>query len=377
MNGVTLHERLAAAGVLQELGQNPALWLYETAEAERTDANAEHYSRQVADAAELRSLRRASLRMFDLSQSGRPAEEVIPEAEQLLFDATRRENTAGPLGAAELVELSLARIAARGRGTPEGVPTGYADIDDCLGGLKPGQLTVLGARPSVGKTALSVGIGLNASSAGNGVLFFSLEMSADEVMDRVFASVSGVPLRAIQAGNLTRQQEADLADAGRGFAREKFFIDDVSSRTAAQVASVARRHVARNDVRLVVVDYLQLMTPENPRENRALQVGQMARSLKVTARLLKVPVLLLSQLNRESEAGPGRRPKLSDLRDSGEIEQHADNVILLHRPPAQDDASPRWSIEALILKVRNGATGDVSLSYNRRLTRFENAMIGN
>jgi replicative DNA helicase len=275
-------------------------------------------------------------------------------------------------GAADLTREALERIDRRASGEGlTGYKTGFADLDALLFGLQPGQLVVLGARPGVGKTALALSVALNLTRAGVPVLFFSLEMPTAEIMDRAISSRSGVPLSDIRRGRINDDQSGRILSAGEQLKRERFWIDDRSDLTASRLAAVTRRNVRRNGVRVVVVDYLQLMTPENARENRTQQVGLCARRAKMIARECGVPVLMLAQLNRELENREGGRPRLADLRDSGEIEQHADVAIFLH-PHKGSEAEPVWQTDVIVAKNRNGPIGETTLGFRRPNTRFEN-----
>jgi replicative DNA helicase len=315
--------------------------------------------------------------MYREADSPGPAADVAARCEQLLFEAAdpAAMATGGPKGSAEWVRVALSQIDERAErgGALDGLSTGLAGLDGFLAGLKPGQMIVVGARPGVGKTALGLRIGLANSAAGVPVLFISAEMPTGEIAARALAQRSGVGLRAIQSGRFGEGEAGRVAEAGRELEAEPFFIDDTSGVSAARVASELRRAVRRRRVGLCVVDFLQLLVPDNPRENRVLQVGGMARSIKLAARACGVPIVTLCQLNRESEGRDGGRPRLADLRDSGEIEQNADAVILLHVPPGQSADEPVWRVDAIVAKNRNGPVGETTLDYARPIVRFDNA----
>jgi replicative DNA helicase len=198
-------------------------------------------------------------------------------------------------------------------------------------------------------------------------------MPRAEISDRILSMRSGVPLRAIQRGRLDGEQPAAVIAAARSFSREPFAIIDAADLTAARLGSIVRRAVRRRGVKLVVIDYLQLLRPENDRDPRHLQVGTLARRVKQLARACGVPVVLLAQLNRESENRTGGKPRLADLRESGEIEAHADAAILIHPRPDQPADAPVWLSDLIVAKNRNGPVGEVALEYQRPLTRFANA----
>ncbi len=244
-------------------------------------------------------------------------------------------------------------------------------------------MIVVGARPGGCKTALGLNIALNiaatAASGGVPALFLSLEMPAVEIAGRVLAMGSGVPMHRFNRGVRLGGDELNAlvaVNAPGGIGTAPLFIDDRADVTAAGVAGTLRRAVHRRGVGLAVVDYLQLLQPENPKDNRVQQVGTAARRLKHVARQTGVPIICLCQLNRQVEDRAGGKPRLSDLRESGEIEQHADAVVLLHTPPGQPDSNAVWTIDAVVAKNRNGPVSDVPLAYKRPLMRFENSAHG-
>lgn len=373
----TVFDRLRITGQAKELGPNPALWLADVWELQETDIHAGYFAAKVREAALLRRLRRAAVDILSRADKPNgPAADVVSDCEQLVFELSERAgSTSGPRAAADMVREALARIDERaGRGDgPCGVVTGFDGIDDYLSGLKPGQLIVVGARPGAGKTSLGLCVALNAVEAGVPVLFASMEMPEAEIMDRALAARSGVPLRNIERGSLDGSQAGRVTAAAAELKGQPFSLDCTPDLSAARLASEMRRAVRRRSVGLVVVDYLQLMRPENPRENRNQQVGLLARRIKQAARMSGVPVLLACQLNREVEHRDGGKPRLGDLRESGEIEQHADAVLLLAPHSDQPEESPVWLTDVIIAKNRNGPTGEVTLSYCRPLARFENA----
>jgi replicative DNA helicase len=310
------------------------------------------------------------------------AAELVAAAERKLYalaaDAHGDANTARRVG--EVVGEVLQSIDDRvsSGGALAGLSTGYPDLDSVLGGMRPGELIVLGARPSLGKTALSLNIVERVASTGEPTLFFSLEMTARDITERLLSMGSSVPMHRLTRPRELRPDDIDAlfrAGSPQGVGGSPIFVDDAPEQSAARMASVARRLARREGVQLVVVDYLQLMKPENAKENRTQQVGAMALRMKQMARTLGVPVILLSQLNRELEH-QNRKPRLSDLRESGDIEAHADRVILLHREADLPADDPVWPIDLVVAKNRNGPIGDVRLMYRRPVMRFENAAAG-
>lgn len=294
----------------------------------------------------------------------------------------------GMPGGAEAVasdELLLSRLHAiddRIGGKRDGFPSGLVDLDGMIGGFEPGELVVVGARPSRGKSALGLTFASNASDQGIPSLFISLEMSAGQLGDRLLAMRSGVGMslftRGVMRGAvMSDDQLALLAGAARRRpGQAPIYFDDKPGRTAAEILSAGRRAVRRRKVGLIVVDYLQMIRSANPRDNREQQVADISRNLKVMARTCGVPVVCLAQLNRESEKEK-RRPRMSDLRESGAIEQDTDKGILIHDPEPPDGERPvERKVELIVDKQRNGPTGVVEVWYAAHVMRFENAAKG-
>ncbi len=374
---VGLHAELSKRKQLDDVGG--VMYLAELWEAASSGANAEYHAKLVRDAATIRALiHTANEILRDAYDRTGSAEELVALAERKLYalavDAHGETASARPI--AEVMREVLQSIDDRiANGTSlSGLATGFVDLDQTLGGMRPGELIIVGARPSLGKTALSLNIAERVASAGSPVLFVSLEMPARDIGERLLSMGSGVSMHRLSRPRDLRPNDIDAlfaAGSPQGVAGAPIYIDDTSEQTAARVASEARRAVRRFGVQLIAVDYLGLMRPENLRDNRTQQVGTLALRMKQMARSLGVPVILLAQLNRDSDKA-NRRPTLSDLRDSGEIEQHADRVILLHRDANLPTESPTWPIELIVAKNRNGPTGDVKLTYRRPVLRFEN-----
>jgi len=354
-------------------------WIAETMELEPIGTRVRYYAVHVREASVFRKFRGVASEIvgYAMRPFG-PALEVIGRAESLLFSLAsasgpRQENL---ISSATMLQEALTRIDDRREagGKMLGIASGYRDIDKLLAGFRRGQMIVVGARPSVGKTALALNIASNIAMNGEGVLLFSIEMPTVEIADRLLAMGSGVSMHKI---NSTHFEEGDIgrltmAASPSGIGGCDFYVDDNCNQSGDRMMQVVRRAIRKFGIQVVVVDYLQLISPDNPRENRNAQVGQLARKMKHIARELNVPLLCLAQLNREVENRTNAEPRLSDLRDSGEIEQHADAVILLHRPQGQSDVADVWTIDAIVAKNRNGPTGRATLAYRRQLMRFEN-----
>jgi replicative DNA helicase len=279
----------------------------------------------------------------------------------------------------EVLQESLDRIDARmdQHHAYGGVETGFVDFDQMTGGLQKSELIILAARPSMGKTALAMNMAEYAALNGTPVLFVSLEMSAIELGDRLLCSFARVNGNRLRNGTITHEERRKLVNAAAQISQAPLFIDDAPSRTMTEIAANARRLKRRSGLGVVIVDYLQLIDPDNPRDPRQEQVAKISRRLKGLARELDVPVLCLAQLNRQVESTHSNKPQLSHLRESGAIEQDADVVMFVHREEyymtnEEDREQVRGQADLLIRKQRNGPTGDVKLTWSHEFTRFDN-----
>jgi replicative DNA helicase len=269
------------------------------------------------------------------------------------------------------------RISARAtdRHPVTGLASGLVDLDDITAGFQAGQLIVLAARPSMGKTALALNICDHAAvNLKKSVLFVSLEMGSVEIAERLLCARSGVDGHKLRTG--VGVNHDDLRRLGQTFmeltAGGQLFIDDTPARNMLQITATARRLRLHKEISVVLVDYIQLVGSEDSRDSRQEQIAKISRRLKTLARELKVPVIALSQLNRAVEHREDRRPRMADLRESGAIEQDADMVLLLHRPEYYDPNDQPGIAELIVAKNRNGPTGNVNLTFLKQLTRFEN-----
>jgi replicative DNA helicase len=279
----------------------------------------------------------------------------------------------------DILQDAWDRLEARmeGKHTASGVDCGFARLDEQTGGLHPGELIILAARPSMGKTAFALNVAENVAVQQKApVLFVSLEMSSLELADRLLCSMARVNGHRMRNGTLTPQDRDRLAEKSSALSQSPFFVDDSPSRTMTEIAAAARRIIRRHgNLGLIVIDYLQLIDPDNPRDPRQEQVARIARRLKGMARELKVPVMCLAQLNRQTEAGKDNIPRLSHLRESGAIEQDADVVMFVHREEyyQRGEAKDQYAGQAQIIvaKQRNGPVGDVDLEFHKDFTRFQ------
>jgi replicative DNA helicase len=262
-----------------------------------------------------------------------------------------------------------------------GLETGFLDYDDLTGGLHDSELVILAARPSMGKTALALNfaehVAIDERGPGKAVLLVSLEMSALELGDRLLCSRARVNSHRLRNGQLKAEDSHRLIQTAADVSRAPLFIDDSPSRNMTEIAATARRLKRQDELALVIIDYLQLIEPDNPRDPRQEQVARISRRLKGLARELNIPVLCLAQLNRQVEATRDNRPQLSHLRESGAIEQDADVVVFVHREEfyqtnEEDRDRVKGQADLMIRKQRNGPTGDIKLTWLHEFTRFEN-----
>lgn len=392
---VQIVESIKDKGQLEAVGG--ADYLVKLAESVPSAVNAPHYARIVAEKAKLRRLiDAAGTILYDAYHTGElgpdGAREVLDKAEMAVFEIAQQQQLADPQLLKDLLQLEIDRIESQeGKGI-SGVPTGYLDLDDLLRGMQPGEMVIVAARPSMGKTALALNIaeqmavGVSSggySAAPNPVALFSLEMSKSAVTQRLISARSGIPSQNLRGGHKLNDREyRKLLSACDELAKAPLYVDDTPNMTVLALRARARRLVAQHGVKAIMIDYLQLLTsPGAARESRQVEVSAISRNIKALARELNVPVICLSQLNRASEQREGNKPRMSDLRESGSIEQDADVVILLHREDYYHTQNPDWALdnpdkvgvaELIIAKQRNGPTGVVRLTWDATTTRFRN-----
>jgi replicative DNA helicase len=377
---VTLRTRLNAAGHLAEVGGD--LYLADLWEGAATAANAGYHARLTRDRAARRRLIRLNTEMardaYDLDV---PAEQIVARYEQEVFAVADGATADGPTPLHHHVVEVLADVDDRltGRSTPA-LTTGLSSLDQVIGGLHRQRLIILAARPSVGKSALMLHFALVVARLGVGALVISLEMSGRELAQRTLATTAGVPLNVITGATAIDRGTARRLAEGAGECRVPVWIDDRPDHTAETIAATARRAVRKHKVGLLVIDYLQLIEHGGGhRDTLSARIGATTRRLKRLARQLDIPVVLLCQLNREIEHRADGEPKLSDLRDSGEIEQDCDDCLMLwpQDVPALPDGTPApvQEIRIVVAKQRNGPRAIVSTEYERRFVRFRNAGI--
>jgi replicative DNA helicase len=379
VDAITLTDALKTRGALESIG-GPA-YVAELAATVPTAANVAHYARIVREKAVLRSLATIATEIASSAYEA-PAnvDEFLDEAEHRIFEISERRIRPAFHTMPELTRESLKlleRLYER-KELVTGVPTGFEDLDRITAGLQPSDLVVIAARPSVGKTALALNIAAHAAVEADpkiGVAFFSLEMSKEQLVLRLLCSEARVDSARARAGYLGERDFPKLAQAAARLSEANIFIDDSSDITPIQLKAKCRRlkRERANNLGMVIVDYMQLMRAARPGESREKEIAEMSRSLKALAKELKVPVVALSQLNRQVETRPDRRPLLADLRESGAIEQDADVIMFIYRDEMYHrDSKEPGVAEIIVAKQRNGPTDVAKLTYLSSYTRFEN-----
>jgi replicative DNA helicase len=372
---VTLKDELTRAGTLEAIGG--AAYLAGLVDGLPRLTNVEQWGRIIREKSVLRRLIQASQQISHACFEGeREAEEILDGAEKAIFDIAERRIRQGFVGIREIVKESFRTIdqLAQSKDLVTGLPTGFVDLDEKTSGLQRGDLIIVAARPAMGKTSLCLNVAQNASHrTGETVGIFSLEMSKEQLVLRLLCSDARVDAHRLRTGNLNEKDWARLAKAYAELSTSKLFIDDSATLTPLEIRAKCRRLKAEHGLGLIIVDYLQLVSGAGRVENRQQEIASISRSLKGLAKELEMPVIALSQLSRAPEARTEKRPQLSDLRESGSIEQDADIVIFIFREEEYKPTDENRGIAELIIgKQRNGPTGTVKLAFLKEYTRFEN-----
>ncbi|HET9215067.1 MAG TPA: replicative DNA helicase [Gaiellaceae bacterium] len=375
VDAITLVDELDERGELEDVGGR--VRVHELAALVPASANAGHYAQIVKESATLRGLIRAGGEIARLGWE-RPGEtaELVDRAEQILFDLSQEKATSEFSHIEALLKESFERITQLYESGADvtGIPSGFRDLDRITSGFQEGNLVVMAARPSMGKSALGLGVAANlAVRRGIPVALFTLEMSKSEVTQRLMCSEAKVESQRLRTGKLSADDWPRLTAACDKLAKAPIYVDDTGSITMMEIRSKARRLKGKHpDLGLIIVDYLQLMTSGMTAENRVQEVSQISRSLKVLARDLDVPIIALSQLSRAVEQRHDKRPILSDLRESGSIEQDADIVMFIYRDEYYnaEESEQQGLAEVIVAKHRNGPTDTVKLSFLKRYAKF-------
>ncbi len=372
-------ERLKQKGDFEAVGG--AAYLAEIIHSVPVAAHALYYANIVRDKAMLRDLIHASTAILrDAYDPTLDPQDLVSRSEERIFAVHDQRSNDQVASINDVLLKAFDEIDRRMQGGAAGVPTGFTDLDELTGGLHPSELIILAARPSMGKTALALNIAENvAVKAQVPTLFVSLEMSRQELAQRMLCSRGKINGRKFRSSFLSAEDRSKLVEASSILSKAPLYIDDSPSRTVTEIAACARRLKRKASLGFVAIDYLQLIEPDNPKDPRQEQVAKIARRLKGMARELNLPVLCLAQLNRQAEVARENRPKLSHLRESGAIEQDADVVMFIHReeyglsPEEAQEQNVVGKAELIVAKQRNGPTDDVPLVWRKEYTTFENA----
>ena len=374
---ITLQERLREKDVPPEIASLE--FVRDLVTAVPTSANVKYYAQIVADKAMMRRLIKLNEEIENVCYAGKePLEAVLEKTEKSVFELLQRRNTGEYVPIRQVVLNALERIekASKNKGTVTGIPTGFIDLDYKLSGLQPSDLILVAARPSMGKTAFVLNIAQYVAFKKNrSVAIFSLEMSKEQLVNRLFSLESQVDAQALRTGNMKDSDWEKLIEGAGIIGQSKLIIDDTPGISVSELRSKCRKYKLENDLDLIIIDYLQLMTGSVGRssESRQQEISEISRSLKGLARELNVPVIALSQLSRAVESRPDKRPMLSDLRESGAIEQDADVVMFIYRDEYYNkDSEYKKQAEIIIAKQRNGPVGTVHLAWLGEYTKFAN-----
>ncbi len=378
-DAITVAAELDRAGTLSRSGG--AVYLHTLIAMVPTAANAGYYAQIVAEKAILRRLVDAGTRIVRLGYGGGDGQpgsgevdEIVDRAERELYEVTERRTSEDYVILESLLQPTMDEIdaiASRG-GLSSGVPTGFIGLDELTNGLHPGQMVIVAARPGVGKSTLALDFARSASVKHRMTsVIFSLEMSKSEITMRLLSAEAGIKLTSMRAGKMSDSDWQKIVRRMSEISDAPLFIDDSPNMTMMEIRAKSRRLKQRHDLKLIVVDYLQLMSSGKKVESRQQEVSEFSRHMKLLAKELEVPVVAISQLNRGPEQRTDKRPMLSDLRESGSLEQDADMVILVHRPDAFEADDPRaGEADLIIAKHRNGPTTTLTVAHQLHYSRF-------
>ena len=372
---VTLREELERTGDLEKIG-GPA-YISALADGVPRSTNVAHYAQIVKEKSTLRNLIHSANKIVSNAYAAEDdADDVLDRAQREIFAIAEDRIHSGFVSMEELVKdgfETVERIQAQ-KGLVTGVPTGFADIDRMTAGLQPADLVIVAARPSMGKTAFALNIGLHVGTAGERTAgIFSLEMAKEQIFMRMLTAEANVDAHRLRTGMLSDTDWSSLSDALGRLGQARIFVDDTPGISVLEMRAKSRLLKETHGLDLVIIDYIQLMQGRGRFENRTQEIASISRSLKGLAKELNVPVVALSQLSRAPEARADRRPQLSDLRESGALEQDADVVMFIFREEMYDQKPENDGVAEIIVgKQRNGPTGTVKLAFLKQYTRFAN-----
>lgn len=375
---ITLSEALSTTKELDQVGG--LAYLIELAENTPSATNVGAYAEIVRERSIMRQLIAAANKIAEQSfnPAGRTSNELVDEAERVVFQiAEQGQRGSGPLGIQKVLRRAIQRIDSlfHNKNAVTGLSTGFTDLDEMTSGLHPGDLVIVAGRPSMGKTTFAINIVEHvAIKTQKPVLFFSLEMPSDQIVIRMLSSLGQIIQSNLRTGHLSADDWVRVTSSVSLLTETKLFIDETPGISPTEMRARARRVVREHgEIGLIVVDYLQLMQVPGNKENRTSEISEISRSLKLLAKELSVPVIALSQLNRELEHRPNKRPIMSDLRESGAIEQDADLIAFVYRDEVYNkESEDKGKAEIIIGKQRNGPIGTVSLSFQGQYCRFVN-----
>ena len=374
-DAITVSAELERRQELVKVGGAP--YLHTLISTVPTAANAGYYAEIVSEKAILRRLVEAGTRIVQLGyhgSEGAAIEEVVDRAQASIYDVTERKASEDYHALEELLQPTMDEIdaiASRG-GESQGIPTGFADLDALTNGLHAGQMIIVAARPGVGKSTLGLDFARSASvKHGMASVIFSLEMGRTEIVMRMLSAEARIRLGDMRGGRMTDDDWTRLARRMSEISEAPIYVDDSPNLTMMEIRAKARRLKQRHDIQLIVVDYMQLMTSGKRVESRQQEVSEFSRNLKLLAKELEVPLVAISQLNRGPEQRTDKKPQLSDLRESGSLEQDADMVILIHRPDAFERDDPRMGeADLMVAKHRAGPTATITVAHQLHYSRF-------
>lgn len=372
---VTLQNRLREKDVPPEVSSLE--FVRELITAVPTSANIKYYANIVAEKATLRKLIRLNEEIANTCYAGKePLEVILEETEKKVFNLVQRRNTEDFVPIRQVVMNAIEKIelAAKNKGAVTGIPTGFLDLDYRTAGMQPSDLVLIAARPSMGKTAFVLNIAQHVAFKENQtVAIFSLEMSKEQLVNRLFSLESRVDAQHLRTGSLSDAEWESLIESAGVIGKSNLIIDDTPGISIAELRSKCRKYKLEHDLKMIIIDYLQLMSGSGRSDSRQQEISDISRSLKALARELSVPVMALSQLSRAVEQRPDHRPMLSDLRESGAIEQDADVVMFIYRDDYYNkDTELKGIAEIIIAKQRNGPIGTINLVWLPEYTKFAN-----
>ena len=376
---VTLTEQLRKSDKLEKIGGLP--FITQLANAVPTAANVTYHAKIVKEKAELRNLINAATEIAGAAYEDTDnVENIMDEAEKKILAVANRQNGGAFESMKSIVMRTFERINVlyESKGGLTGISSGFKDLDTLTAGLQKSDLILVAARPSMGKTAFTLNIASYVGLHGHSVAFFSLEMSKEQLMQRMLCSEGGIDASRLRTGQLDEGEWNHLVETADKLSRAPIYIDDTAGITVMDLRSKARRLKAEHGLDLIIIDYLQLMQgrPSKNSDNRQQEISEISRSLKALARELDVPVIALSQLSRSVESRQVKKPMLSDLRESGSLEQDADIVMFLYREDYYDKDTENKNItEIIVAKHRNGPVDSISLFFQKEFTKFRDLLV--